>query len=174
MLTDLHLGSLGKCPYQRQYLKFCTHVQWVISDSHHHFIWNTVCFMRFLTPSVLFPQKTLVFHQRSLKTVFHSGLGTLGPAFPNTSLHSGHLQGCSQGNMQAGYVCSPPTCLQGQGVMLVARSLNLVGLTSVQSHSSYFHLTIFLDYEFSQEHCTVFPIKSEAIHGLHERISQEV
>lgn len=92
------------------------------------------------------PTENTVFHQRSLKTVFHSGLGTLGPAFPNTSLHSGHLQGCSQGNMQAGYVCSPPTCLQGQGVMLVARSLNLVGLTSVQSHSSYFHLTIFLDY----------------------------
>lgn len=145
--TALCPGSLGKMSSSKaisQVLHMCS-VSY-FRPSHLRFMWNTVSFMKFLTPSVCYPQKILVFHQTCLKTVFHSDLGALGSAFQDTSLHGGHLQGCAQGNMQAESMQSPPTCLQGQWVMLVALSPSLVGLTSTQSDSSYLHLTLFLCY----------------------------
>lgn len=145
--TALCPGSLGKMSSSKaisQALHTCSvsYFRW----SHLCFTWNAVSFTKFLTPSVRFPQKTLIFHQSYLKTVFHCGLGALGSAFPDTPLHGGHLQDCAHGNVQAGHMWSPAMCLQGQWVMLVALSPSLVGLTSAQSDSSYLHLSFFLHY----------------------------
>lgn len=123
--------------------------------SNLHFMWNTVSFMKFLTLSVDSPQKTLVFHQSSLKLVFHSGLSALGSAFSDTHLHGEHLQGCAQGTVQPGHMWGPPTCLQGQWVMLVAMSPNSVCLFSAQSDSSYLHLSILLHYPLYKLSCKV-------------------
>lgn len=102
-----------------------------------HEISHTKCF---------FLQKTPVFHQSCFTRVFHSGLGALASAFPDTHLHGGRLQGSVEGSSQTGHTWGPPVWLQGQWVMLIALSPSLVGLISGQSGSCYLHLTFFLHY----------------------------
>lgn len=75
-------GSLGKMSSSKAICQVC---QMCFSELFQLFsplfMWNTVSFMKLLTPSGFFQQKTPVFHQSCLKTVFHSGLGALGSAF---------------------------------------------------------------------------------------------
>lgn len=112
MHTALCPGSLGKMSSSKA-ISLVLHMCSVsyFGTSSLHFMWNTVSFMKFLTLSVDSQQKTLVFHQSSLKLVFHSGLSALGSAFSDTHLHGEHLRGCAQGTVQPGHMWGPPTCL---------------------------------------------------------------
>lgn len=115
-------------------------------SSHLCFMWSTFCLMNLFTPSVCFQQKTAVFHQTCLKAVFCSGLAAPGFVLPCTSLHAGHLQGCAWGIVQAGSMWGPPTCLQGQWVMLVALSPSLLVWHQLKLSTLTFVLSFFLHF----------------------------